>query len=121
MSVQIINDRNGKPEYAVVPYDLYLQLTANEDEGFEDIPFVSDETDDVAIPHAVVGIQIESEVSLLAAWRIYRGMSQQEAAEKLGITQAAVSQLEATGSRPQKRTREKLAALYDCQPEQLIL
>ena len=59
-------------------------------------------------------------VSLQAAWRILRGMSQQEVAEKLGISQSAVSQLEALDSRPQKRTRE-LAAIYGCTQEQISL
>ena len=56
-----------------------------------------------------------------ATWRILRGMSQQEVAEKLGISQSAVSQLEALDSRPQKRTREKLAAIYGCTQEQISL
>jgi len=42
-------------------------------------------------------------------------------AQKLGITQSAVSQLEALDSRPQKRTREKLAAIYGCKQEQISL
>ena len=42
-------------------------------------------------------------------------------AEKLGISQSAVSQLEALDSRPQKRTREKLAAIYGCTQEQISL
>jgi transcriptional regulator with XRE-family HTH domain len=40
---------------------------------------------------------------------------------KLGISQSAVSQLEALDSRPQKRTREKLAAIYGCKQEQISL
>ncbi|EKN4689533.1 helix-turn-helix transcriptional regulator [Yersinia ruckeri] len=123
MSIQIINDRNGQPEYAVVPYEMYLRLCAESDadELYESIPYQSDEHDDVTIPNEVVGIQINQDLSLLAAWRVYRGMSQNDVADKLGITQAAVSQLESTGSRPQRRTREKLAALYNCKPEQLTL
>lgn len=61
------------------------------------------------------------QVSLQAAWRILRGLSQQEVADKLGISQSAVSQLEAVDSRPQKRTREKLAAIYGCTQEQISL
>ena len=63
----------------------------------------------------------DEKVSLQAAWRIYKGLSQQEVAEKLGISQSAVSQLESPDSRPQKRTREKLAALYGCTQEQISL
>lgn len=123
MSIQIINDRNGQPEYAVVPYEMYLRMCAESDvdELYESIPYEADEHDDVTIPNEVVGIQINMDSSLLAAWRVYRGMSQKDVADKLGITQAAVSQLESAGSKPQRRTREKLAALYDCKPEQLTL
>ncbi|EKN3428992.1 helix-turn-helix domain-containing protein, partial [Yersinia enterocolitica] len=60
-------------------------------------------------------------VSLLAAWRIYRGFSQYEIAKLLGTTQSAVSQWEAVDSRPQKKTREKLAAIYKCRAAQMIL
>ncbi|MGM7962738.1 transcriptional regulator, partial [Yersinia enterocolitica] len=36
-------------------------------------------------------------------------------------TQSAVSQWEAVDSRPQKKTREKLAAIYKCRAAQMIL
>nr|WP_113864805.1 helix-turn-helix transcriptional regulator [Brenneria salicis]NMN92390.1 putative transcriptional regulators [Brenneria salicis ATCC 15712 = DSM 30166]RBP67730.1 helix-turn-helix protein [Brenneria salicis ATCC 15712 = DSM 30166]RLM32301.1 transcriptional regulator [Brenneria salicis ATCC 15712 = DSM 30166] len=123
MSIQVIHDKNGNPEYAVVPYELYQRLIANSDDGalYESVPYVSDDDDDVTIPHNVVSIHIDQDVSIQAAWRILRGMSQQEVAKALGITQAAVSQLESPDSKPQKRTRKKLAELYDCKPEQLIL
>ncbi len=67
-----------------------------------------------------VSIMVDDEVSLQAAWRIYRGLSQAEVAEKLGIKQAAVSQFEKS-DRPRKATIEKLAALYDCRVNQLVL
>ena len=72
-------------------------------------------------PGEVCDVMHKENVSLQAAWRILRGMSQQEGAEKLGISQSAVSQLEALDSRPQKRTREKLAAIYGCTQEQISL
>ncbi|MCG8155194.1 helix-turn-helix transcriptional regulator [Brenneria goodwinii] len=123
MSIQVIHDKNGNPEYAVVPYELYQRLIANADDNalYESVPYVSDDDDDVTIPHEVVSIHIDQDVSIQAAWRILRGLSQQEVAKALGITQAAVSQLESPDSRPQKRTRNKLAELYNCKPEQLIL
>ena len=73
------------------------------------------------LPGEVCDVMHKENVSLQAAWRILRGMSQQEVAEKLGISQSAVSQLEALDSRPQKRTREKLAAIYGCTQEQISL
>jgi DNA-binding XRE family transcriptional regulator len=90
------------------------------DEDLEDIEVEHDEYDNVELPGEVCDMHGEN-VSLQAAWRILRGLSQQEVAEKLGISQSAVSQLEAADSRPQKRTREKLAAIYGCKQEQISL
>ena len=61
----------------------------------------------------------EQEVSLLAAWRIYRRLSQAEVAKHTGLTQSAISQAERKESKPQKKTREKLAKIYQCKPELL--
>ncbi|HDC4808712.1 helix-turn-helix domain-containing protein [Enterobacter cloacae] len=128
MAVQLIKDDNGKTQYVVIPYDEYfrmcLQMAEIDDEtddDLEDIEVEHDELDDVELPGEVCSIMTWQNVSLQTAWRILRGMSQQEVAEKLGITQSAVSQLEALDSRPQKRTREKLAAIYGCKQEQISL
>ncbi|MFG6655049.1 helix-turn-helix domain-containing protein [Scandinavium sp. M-37] len=129
MNIQFIKDEKGNTEYVVVPYHVWFNLMLDrlpvedekEAENWEEIPIEHDEYDDIAIPHEVVCLTIDESVSLQAAWRIYRGLSQQEVADKLGITQSAVSQLEAVDSRPQKRTREKLAAIYGCTQEQISL
>jgi len=128
MAVQIIKDDEGKPQYAVIPYDEYfwmrLQMAEIDDEtddDLEEIEIEHDIYDDVELPGEVCSIMTWEDVSLQAAWRIHRGLSQQEVADKLGISQSAVSQLEAVDSRPQKRTREKLAAIYGCKQEQISL
>ena len=129
MNIQFIKDEQGNTQYVVVPYHIWFNMQLDrldvEDEGeeekWEEIPIEHDKYDDVGIPHEIVSISIDEEVSIQAAWRIARGLSQQEVAEKLGITQSAVSQLESPTSRPQKRTREKLAAIYGCKQEQLCL
>lgn len=121
MDVQLIADADGKPQYAVIPYDDYLRMvlqTAEYDdeneENWESVDNEKDIYDDVGLPADVCSLMTYQQVSLQAAWRILRGLSQQEVADKLGISQSAVSQLEAVDSRPQKRTREKLAAIYGC-------
>ncbi|MEY0026187.1 helix-turn-helix domain-containing protein [Providencia rettgeri] len=87
--------------------------------AWEEIPYTSSKFDNLTYPNDVVRIMVDDDVSLLAAWRIYRGLSQEEVATTLDTTQSTVSQWEAS-DRPQKKTREKLASLYNCQPEQLI-
>lgn len=119
--LQFINDVNGKPQFVVLPIGEYEKLMSDSDAGYEEIPYLADEHDSETVPNDVVEIMFRDDVSLLAAWRIHRGLSQYDVAEKLGTTQSAVSQWEAKDSRPQKKTREKLAELYLCRPEQMTL
>lgn len=114
---QYVNDPQGKPLYVLVPIADFERLTENEE--WEDIPTESDEFDNVTIPHEIVNIMLYKDVSQIAAWRIYRGLTQAKAAEKANMTQAALSQIERKNSCPQARTREQLAKIYDCLPEQL--
>jgi len=54
------------------------------------------------------------------AWRIYRGLTQKQVAESLGIKQSTVSEFKKS-ERPRKENIERLAVLYNCKPEQLTL
>ena len=53
------------------------------------------------------------------AWREYLGLTQDEVATKMGITQSALAQIEAS-SKPRKATRQKLALALGINVEQLI-
>ncbi|MCL7680476.1 transcriptional regulator, partial [Klebsiella pneumoniae] len=77
LNAQIIHDKQGKPEYAVIPYELYLSVLAQleDDETLASLPYEPDSDDDVTLPHEVVAISVEQNVSLQAAWRIWRGLS----------------------------------------------
>ena len=128
MAIQLIKDENGKPQYVVIPYDEYYRLrlqlaesASDDDDEWEDIPCEHDDDDNTSLPGIVCDIMDKEGVSLQAAWRSHCGLSQKDVAEKLGISQSAVSQLESPESRPQKRTREKLAAIYGCKQEQISL
>ena len=128
---QTIQDTNGKDLFVLVPVAEFEQLTGGDKYGFpfddetdEDLTEItseSDELDDITFPAEIAFIMIEKDVNSLGAWRIYRNLSQQEVAEKTGLSQSAISQAERKGNRPQKRTREKLAKIYGCTPEQLAV
>jgi DNA-binding XRE family transcriptional regulator len=95
--------RKGKPEFAVVPYDEFIRLlhpNAN-------------------IPHEVVGLVVRKGYSLARAWREHLSLTQAQVAKRLGITQAALSQLEAPGRRWRKKTLDALATALKLQPDQL--
>lgn len=123
-----INNSQGQPEFVILPIaeyeDLIMKASPFDDENaeeWENIPIEASEDGDELIPNDVVNIMFEQEVSLLAAWRIYRSLSQAEVAKHTGLTQSAISQAERKESKPQKKTREKLAKIYQCKPEQLEL
>lgn len=123
-----INNSQGQPEFVILPIaeyeDLIMKASPFDDENaeeWENIPVEASEDGDKLIPNDVVNIMFEQEVSLLAAWRIYRNLSQAEVAKHTGLTQSAISQAERKESKPQKKTREKLAKIYQCKPEQLEL
>lgn len=105
--VQVIR-RNGKPEYAVVPYIEYLRL----------LDKVEDNT--ALIPHEVVEQVIEKEFNLLKAWRKYLGLTQKEVAGKAGITQSALSQMERVEINHRTATLEKLAKAMEITASQLV-
>ena len=103
----------------ILSIDEYCRLT--DDNEWEDIPSETTKFDNVTIPHEIVKIMSKKEVSAIAAWRIYRGLTQAQAAEKAGISQATLSQIEKMGTRPKAKTREQFAVIYDCLPNQLAL
>ena len=123
-----INNSQGQPEFVILPIaeyeDLIMKASPFDDENaeeWENIPVEASEDGNELIPNDVVNMMFEQEVSLLAAWRIYRSLSQAEVAKHTGLTQSAISQAERKESKPQKKTREKLAKIYQCKPEQLEL
>ncbi|MDC4238342.1 helix-turn-helix domain-containing protein [Pasteurella multocida] len=122
MKLQYINDTNGKPQFVVLPIEEFKRLTALDDDLiFQDVSYQSDHTDNETVPNEVINIMFDQDLSLLAAWRVYRGLSQYDVAVKTGLTQSSISQAEKKGSKPQQKTCERLAAIYNCKPEQLIL
>ena len=114
-----INNSQGQPEFVILPIaeyeDLIMKASPFDDENaeeWENIPVEASEDGNELIPNDVVNIMFEQDVSLLAAWRIYRSLSQAEVAKHTGLTQSAISQAERKESKPQKKTREKLAKIY---------
>jgi DNA-binding XRE family transcriptional regulator len=97
-------EQNGKPVFAVIPYDEYIKLLPSED---------------VTIPHEVVGLVIKKGMNLVKAWRTYLGITQSEIAKKAGITQAALSQMENTENTLRTATLEKLAKAMGLSVDQL--
>jgi len=99
-------EKDGKPLYVLVPYEEYLGLTHYKEEK-------------VYIPHEVVEKHLLEEKSLVRDWREYKGLSQGEMAKRMGISQAAYSQMERSGSRLREATRERIAGAMEIASKQL--
>ena len=92
---QIIKDASGNPLYAVIPYTDFIHLTREYEP---------------TIPNDVVWMTVDKGFSLVRAWREYKGLSQEAVADKMGISQAAYSQMERPKARLRMATFEKIAA-----------
>lgn len=102
--VQVINGPDGRPAFVVIPYDDYMHAQKEKEEG--------------ALPHEVVGLIVVNNWSPIRAWREYLGLTQDQVAGRLGITQPAFAQQEGA-RRPRKATRERIAAALGIFPAQL--
>jgi DNA-binding XRE family transcriptional regulator len=101
MSVQII-EKDGNPEWAVLPYETYL-LLVEEAEMLQDVRDYDATVEAIEqgevelIPGEVVYAILDGE-NPIRVWREYRGLTQKQLAEAANISKPYLSQLE-TGKR----------------------
>ena len=97
MSVQIIK-QDDKPEWAVVPYETYLELVEKAEmlldvQDYDSAKASLQRGDDELIHSEIVNAILDGE-NAIKVWREFREISQQELAEKAGISVPYLSQLE---------------------------
>lgn len=103
---QII-EKDGQPLFVLVPYEEYL-ATLEDDLA-------------ITIPHDVVGRYIMQGQSLIRAWREFKGLTQEEVAEQMGISQSAYSQMEKPDASLRHATIQKIADALGVLPGQLSI
>lgn len=74
--------------------------------------------DNPSVPNEVVGMVIEREMTPMKAWREHLGLTQADVAGRMGISQAALAQME-NSQEPRRSTRVKFARSVGISPEQL--
>jgi DNA-binding XRE family transcriptional regulator len=103
MNVQVI-ERNGHPEWAVIPYQEYVYLLKEAemqadireyDQAIKEI-----EKGEELVPSEIVYAILDGE-NPIRVWREYRGITQQELSRRAGISKPYLSQIE-TGKRTGK-------------------
>jgi DNA-binding XRE family transcriptional regulator len=101
-------------EYYVIPKELIEQEAPHLLEGRT--PRIPDNDN---VPWKVLRRHLDDEgVSMVQAWREYLGLTQQEVADRMSVSQAAYQQSE-KAKRPRKETREKIAKALGIRLSQL--
>jgi DNA-binding XRE family transcriptional regulator len=109
LNIQII-ERDGQPEYAVVPYSEFERLCRlveeTEDAHAYDMA-IADEGE--AVPHDVMRRLVEGE-SPLRVWREHRGLTQAALAQRAGVDKTHISQIEVGRKNASLNVMSRLAA-----------
>jgi DNA-binding XRE family transcriptional regulator len=98
--------KNGKPEYVIIPYQQFHAIFAK---------YLREKK----IPQEVMNLMADKNISRVRAWREYLNFTQAEIAKHIGVTQAALSQMEIVGAKLRKTTLIKLAGALKITVEQL--
>lgn len=123
MKPQIIS-KDGKPEYAVVPYNDYQKLLANAEMLVDLVAYDAAQRalasgEEELIPAAVVDRLLDGD-NPIRVWRELRGLTSAQLAAACGVSAAAISQLEAGKRQPSVALLKKLAATLRVDLEQLL-
>ena len=99
MSTPQVIEKNGKPEYAVIPYGEYEKLIADSEmledlRDYDRITAAVEKGEEELVPHEIVARLVAGE-SPIKVWREYRNLTISELAQRVGITQPYLSQIEA--------------------------
>ena len=98
MTVQVIK-QGGKPEWAVVPYQKYLELLEKAEmlqdiQDYDSAKMALEEGKEELLPESFVNELLEG-ANPMKVWREYRGLTQKKLADAAGISVPYLSQLEA--------------------------
>jgi DNA-binding XRE family transcriptional regulator len=111
-SVQIIT-KDGKPEWAVIPYSTYQRLTEDAEmlQDIRDYDRAKQAIEDgeELVPGQVTFAILDGE-NPIKVWREHRGLTQQQLADAAGISASHLSQIE-SGKQP--GTADVLAAIAE--------
>lgn len=112
MNIQII-EKNGKPEWAVIPFSEYekLQEALEDAEDIKDIETnlkaIQDGTE-IAIPGEITFAILDG-TNPIRAWREYKHIKMNELAKNVGISSAYLSQIENNKRNPTIDTLRNIA------------
>lgn len=123
MSVQVI-EKNGVPEYAVIPYKEYQRLVEQAEEAQDltdaQVAVRAIEEGEETIPDEVVERLLSGEEHPIKVWREYRGLTQETLGERAGVGKSYISQLEARSKSGSTRVIKALAGVLGVDMDDLL-
>jgi len=124
MTAQII-EKNGKPEYAVVPIAEYQQLLEVAEDLDELIAFDSAVREmeagyDDLVPQGIAKRLVSGNERPLKIWREYRGLTQTDLAAQAGLSQAQIAQMESGKREGKVLVLRKLADVLKIDLDDLV-
>ena len=123
MSIQIIK-KNGKPEWAVIPYDEYVRIQEliediEDKRDIEEYFKLIESGEEQPIPGEVTFAILQG-VNPIRAWREYKQIKVKELAKRAGITPSYLSQIETGKRNPAIDTLKRIAKALGVDVEVLI-
>ena len=123
MTVQII-EKEGRPEWAVIPYEDYLRLVEAQEDVVDAIAIerslqlLADGSDEL-VPVQLVDRILDGD-NPITVWREHRSHSIVELANKCGVTPSAISQIEKRKRQPSIGLLRKMAAALSVKVDDLL-
>lgn len=104
--IQILNDKTGKPAFVVIPYEDYIRIAGRNPDDY--------------LPQEVVDLMQDNGWTLAKSWREHLHLTQEVVASRMGVTQSAYAQLEASKNL-RMSSREKIARALGISAQSLPL
>jgi DNA-binding Xre family transcriptional regulator len=123
MNVQII-EKNGKPEWAIIPFQDYKKLQEALEDA-EDIKEIEEnlkaikEGKEITVPGEVTFAILDG-ISPIRAWREHRQIKMNELSKRVGISPAYLSQIENGKRNPTIDTLKAIAKELEIDIDMLI-
>jgi DNA-binding XRE family transcriptional regulator len=122
--IQII-ERDGEPEYAVVPIETYRRLLERAEEAadvraFDEALAAVANGEDEVVPAEVARRLLSGEETPVRVWREYRGLTQAELAAMAGVGKSYLSQVERGSKAGSLRLMRRLATALGVDMEDLV-
>ncbi|HGG59815.1 MAG TPA: XRE family transcriptional regulator [Gammaproteobacteria bacterium] len=122
MNVQVI-EKDGEPEWAILPYKDYQQLL-EEVEMLQDIRAYDEARQSISQGEELIPAEVTFAIldgqNPIRVWRIHRDMTQQQLADKAGISKPYLSQLESGQRKGTTEVLDALAAALEVSLEDLL-